>query len=179
MDVKAAAIDPSNALFWRMNRRRLTVEQWRDAALYVCGDLKWSGANSPEADEPSNDRRTVCSRISRLNLNGFMALFDYPDANIHAEKRSVTTTPTQKLFMLNSPVMLARARALALRLTTADSSDAVRVQHAYRLLFGRDPEGTELQVALQFLRKPAAGEVSRWEQFAQVLLASNEMLYVD
>src|SRR6185436_16437890 len=93
---KAAALDPSNALLWRMNRRRLTVEQWRDAALYVCGELKLEGTNSPEADDVNNDRRTVCSRISRLNLNGFLALFDYPDANIHSEKRSVTTMPTQK-----------------------------------------------------------------------------------
>ncbi len=32
--------------------------------------------------------------------------FDYPDANVHAEKRSVTITPMQKLFMLNSPFMV-------------------------------------------------------------------------
>ena len=29
-----AASDPSNALLGRMNRRRLTVEQWRDGALF-------------------------------------------------------------------------------------------------------------------------------------------------
>ena len=53
------------------------------------------------------------------------------------------------------------------------------MQRAYWLLFGREPEPTELKLALEFLRKPGTSEVTRWEQFAQLLLASNEMLYVD
>src|SRR5438876_7215273 len=35
----------------------------------------------------------------------FRSQFDYPDANVHGEKRSVSTTAMQKLFMLNSPFM--------------------------------------------------------------------------
>jgi hypothetical protein len=48
-------------------------------------------------------QRTVYARISRLKLADLLMQFDYPDANVHAEKRAVTTTPIQKLFLLNSP----------------------------------------------------------------------------
>jgi hypothetical protein len=106
--------------------------------------------------------------------------FDYPDANVHAEKRAVSTTATQKLFMLNSPFMVAMARALAERLT-ADPKEREdrRIQRAYRLLFGREPEKVETRLGLEFLCKPTSAGMSRWEQYAQLLLVSNEMLYVD
>jgi hypothetical protein len=32
---------------------------------------------------------------------------------------------------------------------------------------------------LKFLGKPDTGGLPRWQQYAQVLLASNELLYVD
>jgi hypothetical protein len=179
-DVAKVRADAANMLLSRMNRRRLTVEQWRDAVLFVSGELKWDGGNSQELDDPNNLRRTVCARISRLRLNDMLAQFDYPDANVHAEKRAVTTTPTQKLFMLNSPFMLARAKALAGRLTANGQEDDMgRVRRAYRLLFGREVDAEELKLALDFLRAPAQGEMTRWEQYAQVLMASNEMLYLD
>jgi hypothetical protein len=106
--------------------------------------------------------------------------FDYPDANVHAEKRNTTTTAMQKLFALNSPFMLQRAKALAARLTHDDAlTDALRIQRAYQHLFAREPSREETQLALDFLRKPARGELSRWQQYAQLLLTSNELLYVD
>jgi hypothetical protein len=82
--------------------------------------------------------------------------------------------------MLNSPFILTQARALAARLKANPAeSDRSRVERAYRLLFGRPPEETGVKLALEFLHKPGAPEMTRWEQYAQLLLASNEMLYVD
>ena len=118
--------------------------------------------------------------MSRLKLNDLLMQFDYPDANVHAEKRSATTTPTQKLFLLNSPFMRARAQAFATRVTTdASESDVASIQRAYQLLYGRPADNTETAAALAFLRKPAAGETTRWQQYAHALLMANEMLYVD
>jgi len=175
-----ASADAANDLLGRMNLRRLSIEQWRDAVLFVSGELAWEGGNSMELDDPANHRRTLYARISRLKLNDLLMQFDYPDANVHAEKRSVTTTASQKLFMLNSPFMLTQARALAARLgADPAASDRSRVERAYRLLFGRQPEETGVKLALEFLHKPGAPEMTRWEQYAQLLLASNEMLYVD
>jgi len=174
------AVDPTNALLWRMNRRRVTVEQWRDAVLSVTGTLERGGGPSMELLDPGNRRRTLYARISRLKLNDLLMQFDYPDANVHAEKRSVTTTPMQKLFMLNSPFMLEQARALAAKLSAGPAASAEeRVRRAYLLLYGRAPSADETRLAVGYLQKPEADGMSRWERYAQVLLAANEMLYVD
>ena len=112
--------------------------------------------------------------MSRLKLNHFQALFDYPDANNHAEKRYVTTTPLQKLFLLNSSFMRAQARAFAARLTAdPKETDERRIRRAYRALFSRDPAPEETRLALDYLSGSA------WEHYAQILLVSNEMSYVD
>ena len=179
-DAAKAGKDPENESLWRMNRRRLTVEQWRDAVLSVSGELIENvGAKSADVDEPSNPLRTIYARISRLKLNDLLMQFDYPDANVHAEKRSVTTTPMQKLFLLNSPFMQRRATALAGRLQQIEGSEEEQVTAAYRLLFSRAPTDSELAIGARFLRKGSASDMTRWERYAQSLLASNEMLYVD
>ena len=177
---RGSEADPANQLLSRMNRRRLTVEQWRDAVLFVSGRLDFSGGQSLELDDAANQRRTVHARISRLKLNDLLMQFDYPDANVHAEKRAVSTTATQKLFMLNNPFIVAQAEALAARLTAdPKESENRRIERAYRLLFGREPDKAETKLGLEFLCKSDPAEMSRWEQYAQLLLVSNEMLYVD
>jgi mono/diheme cytochrome c family protein len=175
-----AAIDPENTLLWRANRRRLSVEQWRDTVLFLGDDLEESpGAKSQELDSPANRQRTLYARISRLKLNDLLMMFDYPDANVHAEKRSVTTTPMQKLFVLNSPFMQRRAQAFASRVISSAEDDEIRVVRACQLAYARLPSPEEVTLALNFLRRPNASDMSRWEQYAQLLLASNELLYVD
>lgn len=174
-----AAIDSANESLWRMNRRRLTVEQWRDSMLLMTGELDYSGGPSLELDDPTNFRRTVHARVSRLQLNSTLMQFDYPDANVHAGKRATTTTAMQKLIELNSPFVIGRAKALAARITTNDDDDETRVRRIYGVVFARQPDRAEIKLALEFLHKPAVAELSRWVQYAQMLLASNEMMYVD
>jgi hypothetical protein len=78
-DSSKAAADPENTLLWRMNRRRLTVEQWRDTVLFLSGQLEEApGAKSLDLDSPVNFQRTLYARISRLKLNDLLTLFDYP-----------------------------------------------------------------------------------------------------
>lgn len=172
--------DPSNELLGHMNRRRLSVEQWRDAVLMLSGELSRNPGKSLELDDPTNFRRTVYARISRLKLNDTLMQFDYPDANVHAEKRSVTTTPMQKLFMLNSGFVIGRAKAFAANLQRDRNGTAgERVRHAYQSVYTRNPAPDELALAVKFLGGPSSGGISRWEQYAQMLLVSNELLYVD
>jgi mono/diheme cytochrome c family protein len=177
---ESAQQDPDNELLSRMSRRRLSIEQWRDAVLAVSGELTEApGARSRELDDPANSLRTVYARISRLKLNDLLMQFDYPDANVHAEKRSVTTTPTQKLFLLNSPFVQKRAAAFAMRLQTIEAGDEERLIAAYRLLFGRAPDDRERALGIAFLRQAPTADLPQWERYAQLLLVSNEMLYVD
>ncbi|HZN65694.1 MAG TPA: DUF1549 and DUF1553 domain-containing protein [Tepidisphaeraceae bacterium] len=177
----SARRDPANVLLWRMNRRRLSIEQWRDGVLFACGKLDAGDGKSIELDDPANCRRTVYARVSRLKLNELLMQFDYPDANVHAEGRATTNTSTQKLFMLNSPFMAGQAKALAARVAKeAPADETARVRHAYRLLFAREPDGAELEMSLSFVRKPENAQgMTRWEQLAQVMLISNEAMYVD
>jgi len=178
-DARNQSIDPGNTSLWRMNRRRLSIEGWRDSLLFVTWELDLTGGKSLELDDPRNFRRTVHARVSRLELNSTLMQFDYPDANVHAEKRSTTTTAMQKLIALNSPFVIARARALAAGVLFDSDNDEDCVVQMYERLFARQPDRAEMKLALEFLRKPDAPGMTRWEQYAQMLLASNEMLYVD
>lgn len=174
------ALDQANTHLWRMERRRMSIEQYRDSVLAVSGTLDLEGGKSQELDDATSDRRTVYAKVSRRELNKTLMLFDYPDANVHAARRSSSTTPTQKLYMLNSPFMVEQSKALARRLLVVKGGDASRVRLAYGLLFAREPEASEIQFAQEFLKQTASDQgMTNWDQFAQALLATNEMLYVD
>jgi len=50
------------------------------------------------------------------------------------------------------------------------------------LLFARQPSEEELKLAVDFLTETLSAEkseMSRWQQYAQILLASNELRYTD
>jgi hypothetical protein len=82
--------------------------------------------------------------------------------------------------MMNSLFMIDHAKTLAQRLLTTKGDDAERIRLAYALLFARDPEKQELAMAREFLQQTTADTtMTNWQQFAQALLATNEMLYVD
>jgi hypothetical protein len=171
--------DPENRLLGRMNRRRLPVEMWRDSVLQASGRLG-SAIGGPSVDplDTKERRRTVYSRISRLSLNPLLALFDVPDPNIHADKRVETTTPLQKLFVMNSPFMVFQAEALAERLNAECGERHWQfIERAYALLYGRLPSDAEMRLGLEFLS--GGNAKARQREYAQALLASNEMLFVD
>ncbi|HUG69600.1 MAG TPA: PSD1 and planctomycete cytochrome C domain-containing protein [Pirellulaceae bacterium] len=181
IDESKQAIDPANTLLWRMNRRRLSIEAWRDTLLSVSDRLTLRiGGPSIDPQEPDGRRRTAYSRVSRLELDAMLALFDFPDPNAHSPKRNETTTPLQKLFVLNSPFMVRQAESFARRVTAAESANADRIRLAYRVAFGREPNSDELELGLTFLDGcDKAEEQAGWVQYAQIVLASNEMLMVD
>ena len=106
---------------------------------------------------------------------------DFPDPTAHSPQRVGTTTTLQGLHALNGPMMLSRSRALATRLLNEKlASDAARVSLAYQLLFARAPSERETQLALDFVGE-TTGEAREncWIQYAHVLLASNEFLFVN
>jgi len=183
-NVKSQAADPDNRLLGRMNRRRLEVEAWRDSLLAVSGQLDRSfGGPTVDLNAGQNRRRTVYCKVSRHELNGLLRLFDFPDANITSERRTETTVPQQQLFVLNSPFFVGQAKALAARVGAEERDDTARVRRAYLLAYGRPATDAELLLALRYLGgKDDPSErngLTRWERYAQALLAMNEFLYVD
>ena len=176
--------DPDNKLYWRMNRRRLDVEAWRDALLFACGNLEATiGGPSQKLDDANNRRRTLYAAVSRHQLNPMLRLFDFPDPNLTSERRVITTVPMQQLFVLNSDFIVRQAKALAAQLAAETTDDEPRIELAYRRVFGRPPQDRERQFVRDFMSASAAGgdtiKLSTWEQIAQALLASNEFVFVD
>jgi mono/diheme cytochrome c family protein len=194
---KNFAVDPDNRLLWRANRRRLDAEVLRDSLLLVSGNLDltvggppaWmtpnhaAGRTGPEGDADKystpeewltgRSRRAIYGYISRRRTDPTLTLFDFPTPATISEQRFVTSTPLQGLFLLNSDFMMAQAEALAKRVAGA-ATDAARISQAYRLLFGRDAQEEEIKLGRDFLRdKPNA-----WAEYTQVLLSSNEFLFV-
>src|SRR5690606_28590025 len=113
---------------------------------------------------------------SRFELDRMLSLFDFPDPSIHSARRVETTTPLQKMFVLNSPFMVRQAERLAERAQSAAGEDApAMIQRLYQLLYSRPPVDEELQLGLAYID----GDQTRWSEYAQTLLAANELLILD
>jgi hypothetical protein len=128
-------------------------------------------------------RRTLYGFISRHQLNDLLRLFDFPDPNITAGERAVTTVPLQQLFVLNSDFMVGQAKSLAKRLSQEAGTDPDRIKRAFALLYGRSPNDLELRSALEFMAASSSAEsgdtLAPLEQFCLAMLGTNEFAYVD
>ena len=200
--------DPANRWLSRMNRKRLEIEQWRDAVLVTTGRLQNElGGRSMDPSDSRQRRRTIYSKVSRFQLDPMLALFDFPDPNAHAAKRSQTISPLQKMFALNSPFLLNQSEELLrllqtdsiqsrqkkspgeLGLATSNSTESGFVLAAYQRTLQRQPSATELKFATEFLTLdlplPEDGEShqaarnDRRMAFLQTLLISNEFNFID
>jgi mono/diheme cytochrome c family protein len=188
LDERNSAVDPANRLLWRMNRQRLDVEAWRDALLVASGELD-GRVGGPPADlgDIGNKRRTLYGKVSRHNLDSLLRLFDFPDPNITSGSRPVTIVPLQQLFVLNSEFMISRARGLAALLAAEENDDAGRIRKAFVRLYGRPATERDMRLGLAFLHSPedenqsggTKAVLSRWQQYAQVLLSANEFTFID
>ena len=113
-------------------------------------------------------------------MNPLLRLFDFPDPNITAGERTVTTVPLQQLFVLNSEFIVRNARALAARLAAVAPDDLSRIQRAFALLYGRPATEREVQLGLSFMASTGnSAGLSAWEQYTHALLSANEFMYVD
>lgn len=182
--------------------RRLTAEQMRDAQLAVSGRLLpiaggppvWPElprevltANpaflddnetktkgwypSPPESRPVRSLYLVQKRTVRVPL---MEIFDLPENATSCGRRSVSTVAPQALALLNGPLTVEVAGALARRIAeTSADNPAARVEAGFRLTLQRLPQPEERERAVRFLHSHSL------EEFARVLINLNEFLYVD
>ena len=169
------AADPENRLLWRAHLRRLDVESIRDSLLFVAGNLDFKTGGPATAFGPENRRRTVYGFVSRRRLDPVLALFDFPNPVVTSEQRLPTLVPLQKLFFMNSDFVMEQSKTLAKTVQDSDKDDKVRINFAYRRLFQREPTAIEVKLALEFLHDSQNG----WAQYTQVLLSSNEFIYLN
>ncbi|HCC57075.1 MAG TPA: hypothetical protein DEQ47_07380 [Solibacterales bacterium] len=214
---EAAKEDPRDQLLWRFPRERLEGESIRDAALMVSGLLNEklggpsvfpelpAGAEKPRggwatsAAEEQN-RRSVYIFVRRNARYPMLEAFDMPDTHESCGRRNQTITAPQAMSLLNSKVSLEWAQAFAGRvLQQAGADPRAQIERAYRLAFGRRPDGFEKDSILTFLAKQKqviagrAGEKLALPRFmpegydpaqaaalvdvCQMLLNSNEFVY--
>ncbi len=171
--------DPANKWLWRMNPRRLDFEAWRDAILKASGTIDMTmGGPSSELEATENTRRSVYAKISRSRVHPLLRLYDFPDATQHSPGREITTTPVQQLFVMNSEFFQSQAAAL-IRSVDGVTEASEKVRMLYRSVFSRDPSPKETDLALSFLakgREPFGHEP--WNEYAQALLGSNELIFL-
>jgi hypothetical protein len=198
----AVATDPDNRWLARWPRRALDAETLRDAILATSGLLDTSPPpphpfpavdtwaftiHQPfhgHHDHYDSDRRSVYLMVQRNRRHPFLALFDAADPNQSVAIRDTTITPTQSLFLMNSPLVHRAAAAFADRLIAESGDPDTRLRTATTLAWGRAPDADELAGMHDFLARveaetPGTSERGSWGALARVILTANPFLFVD
>ncbi|HEY3393804.1 MAG TPA: DUF1553 domain-containing protein, partial [Lacipirellulaceae bacterium] len=182
--------------------RRLTAEQLRDALLFVSGLLtsKTDGPPiwpdlppeilltnpaflddnaektkgwypSPKPEQYCRSLFLVQKRNTRVPL---LESFDLPDNSTPCARREVSTVAPQALTLLNCPLAVEAARALAERVEReAGTESADQVPRAFELTLQRRPDDFEAKACRRLLTERNLTELCR------ALLNLNEFAYVD
>jgi mono/diheme cytochrome c family protein len=170
--------DPGNVLLARQSRLRLPAELIRDEALAVSGllspkiggpsvrplqpsgvaELGYAGSvNWEESKGEERYRRGLYIHFQRTTPYPLLINFDAPRGDVPVCRRLRSDTPLQALNLLNDPVFLEAAQALAFRLATEGPPDlAGRLRYAYQLALNRNPEPVEQQRLQRFFEKQKA-----------------------
>ena len=198
------ASDPDNRWYWRHSRRPLDAESIRDSLLMVSGQLdssppkphpfppvtKWGFTiHRPFHAVYDSNHRSIYLMVQRNRRHPYLALFDSADPNQSVALRQPTTTPTQALYLMNSPFIHQQADGLARRLMAEENDPSARARLAFEITHGRRPADDQIAAALDFVSAyrtrlasdgdAAMHEQAAWSAFSRVLMTSNAFLYVD
>ncbi|MGB0599201.1 MAG: PSD1 and planctomycete cytochrome C domain-containing protein [Rubripirellula sp.] len=203
------AVDPTNRWHWRYSRRALDAESIRDAMLAFSGRLDRSVPEShpfpnvntwgftihnPFHAVYESNHRSVYLMVQRNRRHPYLALFDAADPNQSVASRQPTTTPTQALFLMNSPFVHEQASGFADRIVAVSGDDRAKVLWAFETVQGRIPADTSIEEAVAFVSEYREkidgkkvisekdinpGDKAVWSAFARVLVTSNAFLFVD
>ena len=197
--------DPSNALLWRFNMRRLSGEEVRDSILAVSGSLNLKqfgpstypkiprevlagqsvpGQGWPTSPPEEGNRRSVYAHVKRALRVPILVGFDQPDPDSSCPVRYVTTVPTQSLGLLNGEFANEQAEAFAKRLQKDAPNDlTAQVKLAIRLTTGRTPPAAEMKADVAFVErlqdKHRLTETQALVRFCLLCLNANEFVYLD
>ena len=166
---EATSVDPENRLLWRMPLRRMDAETLRDSILAVSGALDRGMFGSPAGVElnpdgqvvttrsPNPERRSIYLLRRRSTPLTMLEVFDSPRLTTNCVQRRTSIVVSQALLLLNSQFMDAEAARFAQRVAQeAGPQSARRLEYAYRLALGREPEPQEQELGLKFLTEESA-----------------------
>lgn len=190
--VAPKAKDADNRYLWKMKRKRLDAEAFRDSALSAAGrlDLTMKGpgieqfgkSNGPQAtpkldylayDWNSQDshRRSIYRVVWRGIPDPFMESLDFPDLGLLTPKRGFSVSALQSLALYNNDFVLHASEWLASRIQ--EESPEKKVARAVEVCWQRQPTPAEDAVLATFAEQHGLAALCR------VLLNSNEFLFVD
>jgi hypothetical protein len=170
------ARDPDNRLLARGARFRVDAEVVRDIAL-AAGGLLYNKVGGPSVHPPAPEflfqppasygdktwvvdtgpnryRRALYTFRFRSVPYPMLQTFDAPIGEVACARRARSNTPLQALTMLNEPVFVECARALALKILNEGGTSATdRLTYAVRRCLSRDPQQSEIETLQTFLGK--------------------------
>ena len=182
--------DPYNRLLARGPRFRVDAELVRDIELSASGllDSRLGGASAfppapsflfvppasygpkPWTESAGDDRyrRALYTFRYRSVPYPMLQVFDSPNGDTSCVRRARSNTPLQALTMLNEPMALESARALAEHaLLKGGRSDEQRLAYAFRRCLARKPDAKETSELLSFVHKETRrfsdGELNSWD----------------
>ncbi len=199
--------DPDNRLLARQARLRLSAEAVRDVAL-AAGGLLHTAVGGPsvrppqpagvaelgyansvkwkESEGTDRYRRGLYIHFQRTTPYPMLMNFDAPDSNVSCTRRQRSNTPLQALNLLNDPVFVEAAHALAWRVEQeASGGFGDRLDYAFRLCLAHPPSAEERERLGRFFdqysgilrnQSAAAGPVSAWAAVSRVLLNLDEFI---
>jgi len=150
--------------------------------------------------ESSMFRRSVYIQVRRSQPLGVLRTFDAPVMETNCVRRPTSTVATQALLMMNSNFQLRQAKQFAQRIQREAGTDlSAQIDRAWQLAYQRAPQASERETTTEFLKQQvehlvqaavdkdkSAAKAPSAEQrlqaltnLCQVLLSSNEFLYVD
>jgi hypothetical protein len=168
-----ATLDPMNTLVARQARLRLSGEAVRDSALAASGLLNRTiGGPSVKPPQPASVskegyrnlwetstganryRRSLYTFLQRTSPFAQFVIFDLPDSSRSCTRRERSNTPLQALTLLNDPVFLEAAQAMASRVVREEQgNESKRLDRAFMLTLSRSPKPEERQRLLVYLQQ--------------------------
>ena len=191
---EADRIDANNRWLWRMQRRRLDAEAFRDSLLTICGviDNRMGGPSdrqfvqSPgihvtpvvdyqsfDVDDRANYRRSVYRFIFRTIPDPLMEALDCPDASQLTTQRAESVTAVQALATMNDKFVVRQSQRLAAGIAGEWASTEEQVIAAYRHILGRQPTSEERTAVAEYTRRHGLPNSCR------LLLNTNEFMFVE
>ncbi|MCA9079752.1 MAG: PSD1 domain-containing protein [Planctomycetaceae bacterium] len=187
---EAATIDPGNDLYWRAERKHLSIEQMRDGMLAVSEQLNRMRHDRPQplwGDDYSR-HRTIYGFVNRFNLDPTLRSFDFPTPMHSSESRPESIVAPQALFAMNAPFVIEQATTLTDHVEfKACQTDGERTDWLFQQVLQRPATKAEVtrcskvvEQQSRFFEQPRSPQVhTPWALVAQALLMSNEFQYLD
>ncbi len=151
--------DPDNIHYYKMDRRRMDFESFRDGLLQVSGKLDLAMGGKPlRLTGDTNYRRSVYALVDRRDLDEMFKTFDFASPDATVGQRFVSTVSQQALFMMNSTMLADLAHQMVSRKEfTNIQDDRSRIATLYNMVYQRDPEPIEVKLGQRFLQEQTGG----------------------